>query len=230
MKTQFIPVVVLALSLSGASADPKKEVLDAIKKLGEQSSYSWTSTPKTEGSEAARRQGPVEGKTEKGGITCFKGTVGEDSYEAAFKGDKSVLKLSGDWITPDELGEDGERAVRRLKALKRPVEEAGELVNKAAEIKKESDGLYVSDLTADGAKELFGRLGRRAAEAPEAKGSVKFRVKDGQLTHYEFSVQGKITVGEEKREVNISRTVTVEIKDIGSTKVALPAEARKKLS
>jgi hypothetical protein len=77
---------------------------------------------------------------------------------------------------------------------------------------------------------LFSLLGRRAAEAPEAKGSVKFWVKDGRLAKYQFSVQGKITVGDDKREVEVSRLMTVEIKDVGSTKVSLPEEARKKLS
>jgi hypothetical protein len=77
---------------------------------------------------------------------------------------------------------------------------------------------------------MFALLGRRAAEAPEAKGTVKFWVKDGQLTKYEFVVRGKITVGEAKREVDLSRTTTVEIKEAGSTKVSLPEDAKKKLS
>ena len=218
----------LLLSLSVTRADPKTEVAAAIKKLGEQS-YSWTSTPKTEGSESARRQGPIEGKTEKGGFTYLKGSVGDTSYEVASTGDKMAVNYDGDWHSAADLGEDS-RALQRLKALKKPVEEAESLAGKVTELKKDSDGVYSGDLEAEAAKALFALLGRRAAEAPSAKGSAKFWVKDGQLTKYEFGVRGKITVGgEDKREVDISRTTTVEIKDIGSTKISLPDDAKDKL-
>jgi hypothetical protein len=219
----------LIVAVSLAHADPKSEVADAIKKLAEQSGYSWTSTPKTEGSESARRQGPIEGKTEKSGFASFKGSLGETSYEVASKGEKMIVNYEGNWLSTAELGENN-RAVQRLKALKKPVEEAESLVGKAVEMKKESDGLYSGNLAADAAKEMFSLLGRRAAEAPDAKGSLKFWVKDGRLAKYEFNVAGKITVGEDKRQVDISRTTTVEIKDVGSAKVSLPEDARKKLS
>jgi hypothetical protein len=218
----------LFLSLSLAGADPKTEVTEAIRKLGEQPGYSWTRTPKTEGSESARRQGPIQGKTEKGGFTYLKGSAGEISYEVASKGEKMVINYNGDWLSTAEIGEK-ERAVQRLKALKKPVEEAESLAGKVTELKKESDGLYSGDLGADSAKALFSLLGRRAAEAPEAKGSVKFWVKDGLLTKYESNVRGKIQVGSDKREVDISQTTTVEIKDAGTTKISLPEEAKKKL-
>src|SRR5215468_4518854 len=94
----------LVLSLAGANADPKTEVGDSIKKLGEQSSYSWISTPKTEGSESARRQGPIEGKTEKGGVTYLKGSLGEISYEAASKGDKMIVNYNGSWLSTADIG------------------------------------------------------------------------------------------------------------------------------
>src|SRR2546430_1021180 len=138
-----------------------------------------------------------------------------------------VVNYNGDWLSTAEIGENNS-AVRRLKALKKPVEEAQSLVGKATELKRE-DGLYSGDLAADAAKALFALLGRRAAEAPEANGSVKFWVKDGQLTKFEVTVRGKITVGEDKHEVDISQTSTVEIKDVGTTKVSLPEDATKNL-
>jgi hypothetical protein len=200
-------------------------------------SRNWLNSPaiagatrqKIEGSESARRQGPIEGKTEKDGVTYLKGSLGEISYEAASKGDKMTVNYNGTWLSTAEIGEDN-RPIRRLKALKKPIEEAQSLLDKAVEVKKESEGAYSGELAADAAKELFSLLGRRAAEAPSAKGSTKFWVKDGRLTKYEFNVRGKITVGEDKREVDVSRTTTVEIKDIGSTTITLPDDARKKLS
>jgi len=72
---------------------------------------------------------------------------------------------------------------------------------------------------------------RQNADAPgpkDAKGSVKFWVKDGDLTKYEFNEQGKI-MGRDDNEVTINRTTTVEIKEVGKTKLSLPEEAKKKL-
>jgi len=168
----------LLLSALTANADPKSDVKDAIKKLGTQSNYSWTFTPKTEGSETAARQGPVEGKTEKD-VTWFKGTVGDHSFEVATKGNKYAVNYTGEWMAVDEDSEETAGIARRVKTLKNPLEGAEEVATKAGELKKDSDGVYSGDLTAEGAKELFGRLGRRAAAAKEAKGSVKFWVKDG---------------------------------------------------
>ena len=227
--TSVLSAAILAWSAFVACAGPKEELTGAIKKLANESGYAWTTTPKTEGSESARRQGPMDGKTEKDGYTLVKGTAGENSYEVAFKGEKLVVNYNGDWLSSAEIGE-GNRIVERLRALKRPAEEAEQLVTRTGELKQEPGGLYTGEMTPDFAKELFALLGRRAAESTDAKGSVKFWMKDGQLTRYEFAVSGTITAGEEKKKVDISRTMTVEIKNIGSTKVSLPEDAKKKLS
>jgi hypothetical protein len=117
-----------------------------------------------------------------------------------------------------------------LRALKPPAQEAEALVAKAAGLKNEPEGVISGDMTPEGAKELFAVLGRRAAEAPMAKGSMKFWTRDGSLIKYEFVVGGKITVGgDEKREVEVTRTTTVEINHVGSTTVSLPEDAKKKL-
>src|SRR2546423_13684599 len=101
--TSIYSIPILVLSLSVAGADPKTEVAEAIKKLGEQSGYSWNYTPKTEGSESARRQGPIEGKTEKAGLTYLKGSAGEISYEVVAKGEKMVINYNGDWLSTAEI-------------------------------------------------------------------------------------------------------------------------------
>ncbi len=75
---------------------------------------------------------------------------------------------------------------------------------------------------------MFG--GRGGANAPEisgARGSVKFWVKDGLLSKYEIKVQVEVCFNGNDRDVD--RTTTVEIKDIGSTKVQVPADAKKRL-
>ena len=57
---------------------------------------------------------------------------------------------------------------------------------------------------------------------------MKFWLKEGVLSKYEVKVKG--TVSFNGNEFDNDRTTTVEIKDVGSTKVEVPSEARKKLS
>jgi hypothetical protein len=231
MKTPSVPLsfAALLLSLTTALADAPSEVSDAIKKLSDEANYSWQTTPKVEGSESARRLGPVEGKTEKDGLSYFKGSLGDNSYELAVNGQKLVVNYTGEWLTPTELG--AEEQVNRLRlTLKKPAEEAATLASQVNEMKKESEGVYSGELKPGAAKGLFALLGRRAAAAPEAQGTIKFWVKSGQLAKYEYLVHGKITAGEDKKEVEIRRTVTVEIKDVGSTRISIPEGARKKIS
>ena len=59
------------------------------------------------------------------------------------------------------------------------------------------------------------------------QGTAKFWVKDGVLSKYQTKVKGTVSFNGNDRDVD--RTTTVEIKDIGSTKVTVPDEAQKKL-
>ncbi len=59
------------------------------------------------------------------------------------------------------------------------------------------------------------------------KGSVKFWVKDGVLTKYEFKVKGSVSFNDNNMDVD--RTTTTEVKDVGATTVTVADEAKKKL-
>jgi len=112
--------------------------------------------------------------------------------------------------------------------VKTPAAQAAELANDTKELKKDGD-TYSGDLTEDGAKTLL-RF-RRGGDGPpvaNAKGSVKFWLQDGALTKYQFKVKGTVTFG--GNDVDVDRTTTVEIKDVGATKLDPPAEAKQKLS
>jgi hypothetical protein len=56
---------------------------------------------------------------------------------------------------------------------------------------------------------------------------VKFWIQDGALTKYEINIQGKVTAGDRGTDVN--RTTTIEIKDVGTTKLELPDKAKQKM-
>jgi hypothetical protein len=61
-----------------------------------------------------------------------------------------------------------------------------------------------------------------------AKGTIKFWVKDGALTKYETDVQGSIDFNGNARDMH--PVTTIEIKDVGTTKIEVPADAKKNLS
>ena len=58
-------------------------------------------------------------------------------------------------------------------------------------------------------------------------GSAKFWLKDGVLTKYEFKVKGSVSFN--GNDMDVDRDTTVEIKDVGTTKVDVPDEAKKVL-
>jgi len=238
-------------------ADAKDEVLKAVQKLQEASGYSWTATPAMGGGvggQAGRFQpGPTTGKAEKDGYSLVSMSMGQSTTEAVLKGDKVAVKTADGWKSLEELaaarrggdqpqpgggqlrrGDPAGFAAMRLRRFKAPAAEAADLVAGVKELKEEG-GAYVGELTEEGAKArlAFGGRGRRggdAAQGPQvsgAKGSVKFWVRDGVLAKYEYTVQGKVTFG--GREIDMNRTTTVEIEDVGSTKVEVPEDARKKL-
>jgi hypothetical protein len=224
--------VLMAGSLLAAESTPKEAVMAAAKKLGETSNYAWKTVvvvPET----AQFKPGPTEGKTEKDGFTCFAMSFFDNSLQVATKGEKqAVTDQEGNWRAVAEL--DNEEGPGRFLAmlarnLKTPAKEAAEIAGYAKELKQEGD-VYASDLTEEGAKALqnFGARGGNGPTVSDAKGSVKFWVKDGALTKYEFKLKGTIKFGD--NEFPNERTTTVEIKDVGKTKVEVPEAAKKKLS
>jgi hypothetical protein len=221
-----------ATSIYAADADAKSAVKSAAKKLADKSSYTWNTSSKNESGEQ-RFQMTIEGKTEKSGFTFLTTTFGQNEIEAVKKGDKVAVKRDGEWKTPDEMDDQQARMPRRYSTMKLPAGEAEEMADKVKELKAGDEGLCSGDLTEDAVKGLLTRFGRGGQQAPEvagAKGWIKFWAKDGVLTKYQYNVQGTMTVGQDRREVEVNRTTTIEIKEIGTTKVTVPDEAKKKLS
>lgn len=231
MKTTLSVVAITiaaCIRLSAADGEAKSEVLAAAKKL--KANYSWTSTPKWEGAPGNFRPGPTEGQAD-AGMVYLKMSFGDRNPEAVIKGEKVAVKGEDAWENGDEL--EGNRAfmARRLKTMKAPAEEAQDLAENAKSLKKDGDTVS-GDLTEAKVAELitFRRPGgdNNRPAPKDAKGTVKFWIKDGALAKYEYHVEGKIT-GRDDQEFNVNRTTTVDIKSVGSTKLAVPEEAKKKL-
>jgi hypothetical protein len=204
----------------------------AAKKLAGEANYSWTSTTKLDGGGSQNfRMGPTEGKTEKDGWTHTSSSFNDTPIETFIKGDKGATKREDEWLTLEDLESDerGAFMARRIKAFKSPAAEAEELAGQTKGLKN-TDGEYSGDLTEEGAKALLTRWGRRGGDGPTgAKGSARFWVRDGILSKFQYQVQGSFRRddGEERK---VDRTTTIEIKDLGKTKLVVPAEVKKKLS
>jgi len=181
--------------------------------------------------------GPFEGKTD-AGTTWLSITRRDTTSQALLAGGKGALKTGEDWQSLADAAKDdgggGFNPTRflamRLQNYKTPAAEAADLADKAKDLKRDGD-VISGDLTTEGAKSFLSFRMPGGGDGPEvsnSKGSVKFWVKEGALTKYEFNVQGTISFGGNDRDVN--RTTTVDIKDAGKTKVEVPEEAKKKLS
>jgi hypothetical protein len=236
MKKQIVIMALTAFtgSLLAADTGPKDEVINAAKKLGEKDSYSWKTTVAVPES-AQFKPGPTEGKTEKDGFTCVKMSFGGNTTELVKKGDKAAFtNQDGEWQTPADV--ENEQGPARFMAgmarnFKAPTAQAAEVAGATKELKKDGD-VYAGDLTEQGAKELMrfrrGGGGGNGPEIKDAKGSAKFWLKDGVLSKYEYKVTGSMNFN--GNDIDVDRTTTVEIKDVGKTKIEVPEGAKKKLS
>jgi hypothetical protein len=220
----------LLLAAGTLLADPKEDVTTAAKALGEKDNYSWKSTTEFGGNSRAS-----EGKIEKDGATWLSMAARDNTIEAILKGSKGAIKTEDGWQSLEDAANDqqgpGRFMARRLKNFKAPAAEAQDIVTKVKELKVD-EGAVVGDLTEDGAKSLLAFGGRGGGNNPPeisgAKGNVKIWVKDGLVAKYVIHVQGTVTRNGNDQDVD--RTTTVEIKDVGATKVKVPDEAKSKLS
>jgi hypothetical protein len=236
-------VALVAGSLLAADSSPKDEVINAATALGNQANYSWHSaTASPGGGGGGFGAGPSDGKTEKDGYTWISMTRGDNMTEALLKGTNGAIKTPDNgWQSLAEATADNGNGfnptmffARTLQNYKAPAAAAAELAGQVTELKKDADSIS-GDLTDDGAKAMLSfrpRGGNGAANFPapdisNAKGSVKFWITDGQLSKYETHVSGKVSFNGNDRDVD--RTTTVEIKDVGTTKIEVPDDAKKKL-
>jgi hypothetical protein len=204
--TVFGLATLTAASLLGAESSPSDAITSAAAKLAQQASYSWKAK-----TEFGNFTGTTEGKSQKDGLVGLTMTFGDNTTEAFLKDGKGAVKAPDqDWQSLAELAKaagsepgPGQFLLRVLQNFKAPAAEAADLA-------------------------FGGRRGGNAPEPKNAKGSVKFWVKDGLLAKYELKLQGTVNFNGEDRDVD--RTTTVEIKDVGTTKVDVPEPAQKKLS
>jgi hypothetical protein len=241
MKKNLIIGLALSLVVSLMAATPKEDLKAAVKKLADKPNYSWTTTTEMEGAQFT--PGVIKGKTEKDGFALVTQERNDRTTEAVVKGDKGAVRTQDGWRTVEELrqaaqGGGGGRGMMagRLAMTRVPAKEAENILEKVKDVKAADGGVFTADLTEEGAKELIsfrrpsGSGQQQGPGAKNAQGSVKFWVKDGMLVKYELSLKGTVIFGQDQQERDMARKTTVEIKDVGATKVEVPEEAKKKLA
>jgi hypothetical protein len=253
MKRNLLLASVVFAAGSLMAADPKDDVASAIKKLAAADSYGWKQTTENanQGGGGGFGGGPVEGKAEKGGWVYTSSSFNDTTIERVMKGTNGASSRGDGWQTDAERiaaraggGGGGGGGGRRGGGfggfgITAPTTTAETVLGQMKEV-KESGGAYVGDLTEEGAKgqalpNFGGRRGGGGGggagftppEVTGAKGSAKFWLKDGVLSKYEVKVQGKMSFND--NEIEINRTTTVEIKDVGTAKINVPEDVKKKL-
>jgi hypothetical protein len=237
MKTNlFLAALLLAASPALADPSPNDAVINAAKKLASSENYSWTTTVDA----ANFSPGPTEGKIQKDGLVYITFNFQDNTITGVVKSGKGAIKTEDGWKTLDDASSDdgggGPNFTRylamRLKNFKPPTED---VIGWVADTKglTNADGVISGDLTADGVKKIaaFGRRGRNGGAPPEVKdpkGSIKFWIKDGALTKVEYKVSGTREFNGEDRPID--RTVTTVFKDVGTTQITVPDEAKSKMS
>jgi hypothetical protein len=246
MKTLRSPLSLLTATLligaTGALADITDDLKSAARKLADAASYSWTATTEIEGGQWT--PAPVRGKALKGGTAVLTTERDGSTTTAVLQGTNGVASTDDGWKTAEELrsaagaggGGGGNRGGMRAGALLRnplPAASLTRMADKARNLKAEDGGSMSGELTEDAAKEfaLRGRGGRPGGQTPpeprNAKASVRFWLKDGQVAKAQLKVSATMSFNGEDRDM--VRTTTWEFRDVGTTTVEVPAEAKKRL-
>ena len=222
--------------LAVADTTPGDDITNAVNALAAQPSYSWKMTVVVPES-AQFKPGPSSGKTEKDGYTDVTMSMRGNTMEFVTKGDKAAINSPDNgWQSPADMESDqgpGRFMAMMVRNYKLPTAQAETLAASVAELKKVDDA-YSGDMTEAGAKAVLsfrprgGGGGGAAPEVSNAKGSVKIWIKDGSLAKYEFKVSGTVSFNGNDREID--RDTTVEITDVGTTKVTVPDDAMKILA
>lgn len=231
------PAITLTLALftTGAAlaADtaPTNQVADAIAKLKAATNYSWTSTLVIADSQF--NIGPVKGQADKDGFAKMSQNFNDNTTEIVIKGDKVAYKGADGWQLLDENGGFETMFAAGMARNGAAAKEADITLKNVKDLKASDGGVLTGDFTSEGATDMMTFGPRRPAgqngfpPPKNAKGSVKFWIKDGMLTKYETHLHGTVTFGDNENEMDQTRTV--EITGVGTTKMDIPSDAKNKL-
>ncbi len=230
--------------LGQLEAEARSAASEAARKLALAPSYRWTTTVATGDASAPGKGRVILGQTEKDGFTRVAIPAESGRLEFVTRAGKTAILLEGNWRAQARVqasastrgGGRGGIDPRAVANFKTPAAQAVDLIGKAAAFRHDGD-IIKATLSPDTARALLeanvpprrGRPAGRGASALDApitdpRGSLTFRVKAGVLTEFSLTLGGSRTILE--NEVNLDRTTTTKISDIGAAKVEIPEDAR----
>lgn len=128
--------------------------------------------------------------------------------------------------------DSGPRAYSNLQlGLSLPHEELGVMVGSYVEFKVEGDTV-TGTLTDLGAQLLLVRDGQDNLQPLRASGSFKIWLRAGMVTKYQLKLEGTLQVQlpSGPKEIQVQQSTETIVKDVGSTKLDVPDQARAKLT
>jgi hypothetical protein len=221
MKTliAFAAVFASFATLRAANSSALDEVQNAAQKLAAADNYSWTIT-----SDSSLLSSPSHGKAESEGFACLDFPTQDHGTQAILKDDRGMIKTPAGWKWLGDADDNVEVPVCRwitewrLHIYTLPAREAWNFANHVEDLTV-SNGIY------------SGLLPNSGNFAQDVKCTVKFWIQDGVLTKYQVNCKGTIkAIHGLTKDQHIDQTTTVEIQDIGTTKIAVPEEVKGKLS
>ena len=231
MRLQFLILKALIISYSSLPSSVVADENSSVQKgFALQSSYAWSAKIT---SDENSRAVTVDGKSEKNGFSALTVRFGDRNIEGYMLGDHAfVTSPDRKWTDIPEM-KPGESPTifmdRMIRAMKLPAAEIAELTRRSTNLREEN-GVSTADLDEEAAKDVLQRSGGRAAkdERPsQAKGDLKVWTTNGIVSKYQYTLSGKQP--RDGQEVDVARTVTVEITDVGTTTVAVPERIKEKL-
>jgi hypothetical protein len=237
-------ISIVFLAAGPLLAGPRDDVNAAATALGNAANYTWQATQDF-GPNSWFQTGPTDGKTEKDGFTVVTMNIMSNTFQFARKGTNIVVKTPDNgWQTVAEATRGGGGLIggvlrgpgmvvpRAEETLELPAVEATNLIASASDLKVNGDKV-TGTLSEEGAKGILGDRGRRGGSGlppsvSNAEGTVTFWVIDGKLTKYQTHVTGSMDFGLGANAI-ADRTKMVTIKNVGTTKVVVPDDAKKEL-
>ena len=231
MKTTTTIFTFLAASrLLGLADEPiAAEVLNAARQLSQEKSYAWISTSSSAPGTHDLNQGPTHGITQKDGFAYITFQLRDSTIELSFFHDKSAIKWADKWHGMTELKDDVAWIADRLKSYKFAADEAAFLVTQSSDLRTQDQGEFVGTLNDEALRFLLSRGRREVENVADINGSIRFRVGDGKLQEYEYTIRGPVPYGRDGALVPLDRTTVVKFKDVGNAEVTPPPEAVEKL-
>jgi hypothetical protein len=218
-----------------ADAPPPNQILHAIAKLKDTVNYSWTVTTVTP-PDAPFTPPPVKGQIDGSGFARFTTQFGDNTTDVVLKGGKTAFKGDDGWqLAVGGGGFSPDMFALNLTRNGSPAEEAALILKGVKDLKTLDADTVGGDLSPEAATDLltFGPHRNAANANPDmpgpkgAKGSAKFWIKDAALVKYQTHLTG--TVSFDGNDAALDFTKTTEIQEVGTTKLDIPDEAKKKL-